>query len=122
MRESLAATVTVACVSVAGMTGCAALEEVASSTTSLDCDQLADEAVRISEEQTGGLQLQLLKVRNPQVVTDNRDTYDVPAGNSESLILKCQGMGVWSDGSNSEVMVKATVDSDGDEWVRYAGQ
>jgi hypothetical protein len=61
----------------------------------------------------------LLKVRNPRVVTDNRDTYATPSGNGEELILECKGRGVWSDGSYSPVAVRYSIDSDGEVWYQY---
>lgn len=34
-------------------------------------------------------------------------------------MLKCEGMGVWSDGSKVGVILKATIDADGETWVEY---
>jgi hypothetical protein len=53
------------------------------------------------------------------VITDNRETYSLPSGDDEALVLKCKGTGVWSDGSKSPVVLRSTVDSDGDNWVSY---
>ena len=103
--------------------GCGGLSEaidtVADQSTSVayGCDELADEAVRISEEGDGFLTL--LKVRDPETVEDNRETYTLPSGDDEELILKCEGTGVWSSGDKSPVSLKWTVDADGDEWVLY---
>ena len=83
----------------------------------MDCNTLADDAVRISSEQES--LVELLKVRSPTVVTNNVDSYKLPSGTGESLVLKCEGMGVWSDGSKVGVILKATIDADGDTWVEY---
>jgi hypothetical protein len=103
-----------------GTSGCATLDDAASSGDPLDCDDLASESVRISDE--NDQPLKLLKVRNPTIVTDNRESYSVPTGNEEALILKCEGMGVWSTGDNAMVTLRETVDSDGDAWIKYAIQ
>lgn len=102
-----------------GLTGCSAVAEEASQAAmeSFDCDDLAQDAVRASEGKT----IELLKVRSPRMLVDNRTTYSEPTGTGESLILKCEGMGVWSDGSNSSVVIKSTIDADGDTWTQYQG-
>lgn len=79
------------------------------------CDDLAEEAIEISK----GEDVELLKVRSPRVVQDNRDGYRLPAGNGESLILSCSGQGVFDTGGSLRVLLKWTVDSDGDEWVQW---
>jgi hypothetical protein len=91
------------------------LGDVASS--QYDCDDLASDAVDNSSD--GDAVVQLLKVRNPQVVKDNRDNYQLPSGDGEALILSCRGTGVWSSGGDSPVLLRDTVDADGDEWVEY---
>jgi hypothetical protein len=83
------------------------------------CDDLAKEAVRISEKQD----VQLLKVRSAKIVTDNRKTVAKPSGDKAALVLSCRGTGVWSDaGDNSPVLLKLTIDSDGEQFVEYAEQ
>jgi hypothetical protein len=89
----------------------------AASATTTTCDDLASEAVRISEEQEAVVKL--LKVRQPDVVEDNRETYEVPSGGDDVLVLSCKGVGVWSDATKSDVQLELTVDSDGDEFVSY---
>lgn len=120
MRRSLVAPIVALALAAPVLAGCSAIEDTVAGedTSSLNCATLAEEAVRISEEQEA--LVQLLKVRAPEVVTDNLDSYTVPTGTEEVLVLKCEGMGVWSDGSNSGVVLKATVDSDGDTWIKYA--
>lgn len=84
------------------------------------CDDLADEAVRISAEDAG-LGAKLLKVREARTVEDNRDTYQTPTGSDEALVLACRGEGAWSDGSKIDVRIELSVDSDGESWVFFKG-
>lgn len=80
------------------------------------CEDLAEEAVRISAEAANG---ELMKVRDPQIVTDNRETFEMPQGVNDALVLECQGMGVWNSGVNYPVLLSLTVDADGDGFVYY---
>lgn len=107
------------------LTGCGAAGEAGLSASdgwsgpsdTMSCDDLAAHAVGMSEAQ--GAKLRLLKVRDPQVVKDNRSG-DRASGAVEELILSCSGIGVWSDGgSTAEVQLRLTVDADGDEFVHY---
>jgi hypothetical protein len=82
----------------------------------MTCEELADEAVRISEEQD----VKLLKVRAPEVSLDKQETgWDKPTGTSEVTVLRCNGQGVWSDGTNSGVQLSLKVDADDDAFVYY---
>jgi hypothetical protein len=122
MQRTRSAVVGVA-VGVVALAGCSAVEEQASASDlkSTTCDELADEAVRISSESNDSSKL--LKVREPAVVSDNRDTYKKPTGTGEALVLSCSGTGVWSDGGdNSKVVLKLTVDADGESYVAYEEQ
>lgn len=83
-----------------------------------DCDDLASEAVRISAEDDG--LITLLKVRNPTIVKDNRYTFSTPSGDEDNLILSCDGSGVWSTGETVDVVMRLTIDSDGDQFVYFA--
>ncbi|TGN64227.1 hypothetical protein EXE59_09875 [Nocardioides eburneiflavus] len=96
----------------------AGVDVASGSLEDVTCDELADDAVRISEEDTG-LGTKLLKVREPRVVEDNRATYEAPTGTNEEVVLACRGQGSWEDGSDVDVRVELTVDSDGDAWVFY---
>lgn len=60
-----------------------------------DCDDLATETETLGANAAG---YELLKVRKPTVVKDNRLTYDVPNGAGQSLILRCDGTGVFNSG------------------------
>jgi hypothetical protein len=97
-----------------------AVDVAAGGSAGYGCDELADEAVRISEEEDGFFTL--LKVREPRIVKDNRETYTLPTGDAEAVILVCDGTGVWNDGDKTGVRLKWTVDADGDEWVFYEPQ
>lgn len=89
----------------------------ASSPDDYTCDDLADSAVLISADQNAFLTL--LKVRNPRITQDNRDTYTLPVGTGESDVLTCEGVGVYSDGVNRELRMTLSVDSDGAEFVFF---
>ena len=112
--------------SVFALTGCADVvdkaEDVAmkSALNIYDCADLASEAVDSSSDGKDD-QSELLKVRNPRVVKDNRKTWMAPTGDGEALILSCKGTGVWSDIDPSPVLLKLTVDSDGDQWIQWEG-
>jgi hypothetical protein len=98
------------------------VEEEAPAETGSDvtCGELADEAVRISEEQSEQSQgLLLIKVRQPKIVKDKRKSYKLPKGDKEAVILVCRGAGVWSDGESRDVRLKLTIDADGDQFVEF---
>lgn len=80
------------------------------------CDDLAEEAVRISDE-SGSLFGTLLKVRGVTLTDDHRTSYTRPTGTDDALILGCRGAGVWSNGADLDVELSLTIDSDGDVWV-----
>jgi len=81
----------------------------------LTCTDLADKAVEISHDKD----VKLLKVRKLKLETDNYATYKLPTGDKEALILSCTGTGVWSNGDTSPVLLKYTVDSDGQVFYSY---
>jgi hypothetical protein len=78
------------------------------------CAALAKEVLKIA---TPDDQPDLLKVRSPRVVKDNRLTFKKPTGDDAALLLSCRRMGVWSDGADSPVLLTATVDADGDAFM-----
>jgi hypothetical protein len=86
---------------------------------SVGCKRLGKQAAEISDEQSNGMSLILLKVRAPRIIKDNRETYKLPKGDKETLLLSCRGTGVWSDMSKSPVLLRWTVDADGDDFVAY---
>jgi hypothetical protein len=55
-----------------------------------------------------------------KVKKDNRETFKTPKGDKEAVILQCRGAGVWSDGRNTDVRLKLTVDSDGEQFIGFA--
>jgi len=83
----------------------------------LSCQDVADEAVGISDDQEDQLFI-LEDVRDLTIVEDNRDSYETP-DSGEEVILSCEGTGVWDKIDEAPVLVQKTVDSDGDEWIRY---
>lgn len=85
---------------------------------SITCDDLGDEAVRISEGDTG-FSVKLLKIHEPQLVEDNRDDHNVPTGTDRERIMVCRGGGSWADGDTVDVRVELSVDADGEQWVFF---
>lgn len=96
----------------------AGVDAMAGSLDETTCEELAADAVRISGEDTG-FGVELLKVREPRIVEDNRDSYGIPTGSDEELILACRGGGVWDNSSTDDVRIELTVDADGESWVAF---
>jgi len=82
----------------------------------LTCKELAVEAVKVSEKLDPP---RLVKVRKPKVKTDHSNTYKEPKGDKDTLVLSCTGTAVWSTGDTTPVLLKYTVDSDGETFVSY---
>lgn len=115
----------VVCLSV-GLSGCSSVAQgFADARTStgpkkaakLTCSDLAGEAVRVSKENDA--KPLLIKVRKPKVKKDNSATYKLPTGDKEALILSCTGTGVFSSGDTIPVLLKYTIDSDGEVFYGY---
>lgn len=86
--------------------------------TTTTCEDIAEDSVRISGESNSDVKL--IKVRAIKVKTDNRKTVVKPtSGGGDSLVLACTGTGVWSDASTTPVLLKMTVDADGELFVSY---
>lgn len=116
-------TVALAVVVASSLSGCepAATADPAAEAPSLatyTCPQLATEAAAISK----GKDLELIKVRAPKIVKDNRKTFKKPTGDKDALVLSCKGTGVWSDNTTAPVVMKLTVDADGTGFVSYEEQ
>jgi len=99
------------------MTG-ASLDSASGSIDGITCDELAEDAVRISAEDTG-LSVKLLKIHDPRLVEDNRDDYEPPTGSSRQRLMACRGGGSWADGDTVDVRVELSVDADGESWVFF---
>jgi len=84
----------------------------------MTCDAAAEEAVTISAN-SGDLTTKLLKVREPAVVEDNRADLQQPSGTGDVLVMACEGVGVWEDGSNDRVRIEVSLDADQDVFVFY---
>lgn len=80
------------------------------------CQDVATEAVRISEEKDAALVL--TAVSGLEIVEDNRESLVQP-DSGEAVALSCEGTGTWNDMPDTPVLVELTVDSNGDEWVGY---
>jgi hypothetical protein len=84
--------------------------------SSWSCDDVAAEAVRISDDNEGVLIL--TEVTDLKVVEDNREDFTAPE-NGRGVVLTCEGTGKWDSVDDTPVIVELAVDNDGDEWVRY---
>lgn len=80
------------------------------------CQDVADEAVTISDDNKG--MLILVKVTDLEIVEDHREDPPSP-DKGRAVVLTCKGTGEWDDMGDTPVIVELTVDSDGEEWVRY---
>lgn len=78
IRLSLAMPLLGAAIATSALTSCSAIEDAVADqgVSSMDCNTLADDAVRISSEQES--LVELLIVRSPTVVTNNVDSYALP--------------------------------------------
>ena len=85
----------------------------------MSCAQLGVEAARVSK---GGTP-ELLTVAAPTMVKDNRATYNAAypkkAPEKAALLMACKGTGVWSDGTNTALVLQLTVDAKGNQFVVY---
>jgi hypothetical protein len=80
------------------------------------CEDVAAEAVRISDDNNGVLVL--TDVSDLSVVEDNREGFEPPA-NGRGVVLSCEGTGEWDTVGDAPVLVELAVGDDGEEWVRY---
>jgi hypothetical protein len=122
MRLSVVASIAIALLAMASLSGCEGMEDTADTAPvavdpSSACDELASNAATFSGYMEDDPSL--VKVRNPTVVDDNRDTYKMPAGSDQALVLACEGMGVGSNGSKSMVALSLTIGSDGQSYVDF---
>lgn len=85
--------------------------------TSWSCEDVAAEAVRISEENDGVLIL--TEVADLEITEDNREDF-TPPENGRGVVLTCEGTGTWDTlDETTPVLVELAADNDGDDWVRY---
>ncbi|WP_148573063.1 hypothetical protein [Nocardioides caldifontis] len=118
MATGLKVLVALAALFAVGVVGLVVLAVVVGDPNSdLTCEEVAEEAVGISDDQEGQLFV-LEDVKALSIVEDNRDDYETPSS-GEEVILSCEGTGVWDKLDETPVLVQKTIDSDGDEWIRY---
>lgn len=92
------------------------------SSSSLTCSELADEAVRISADlNKGTIKPLLLRVERPQVVRDVQKSAKLPTS-GEAVVLECAGKGYFSTAETATVDLTLSWDPDGKAWVAYAVQ
>jgi len=87
--------------------------------SAVSCTQLADEAVRISAEQSKGtIRPMLLRVEAPTVVLDVQRGAQAPSS-GELVTLQCGGTGYFSNNESAKVQLTLSLASDGSTWVAY---
>ena len=85
--------------------------------TDWSCEDLASEAVRISEEESQVLVL--TEVTDLEIVEDNREDF-TPPESGRGLILSCEGTATWDDlDETTPVLLELEAGEDGEEWVSY---
>jgi len=77
------------------------------------CQQVAADAVALSQKQATGDQIPLMGLTDAVVVDDRRATVRLPPTGSTAFVMSCRGGGVWKDGQSSVVTVKVYVTSEG---------
>ena len=77
------------------------------------CQQVAADAVALSQQQATGNQIPLMGLTDAVVVDDHRATVRLPPGGTTAFVMSCRGDGVWKDGQSSVVTVKVYVTSTG---------
>ena len=80
------------------------------------CQDVADRAVKISDE-NGGM-LVLTKVTDLTIAEDHRTDF-TPPDTGRGVVLSCTGTGSWDQMGDTPVTVELSADNDGQEWVRY---
>jgi len=79
------------------------------------CQDVADKAVKVSEDNDG--LLVLTDVTDLTVVEDHRTDF-TPPDSGRGVVLSCKGTASWDAIDDTPVLVELSADSDG-EWVRY---
>jgi type II secretory pathway pseudopilin PulG len=77
------------------------------------CQQVAADAVALSQKQATGNQIPLVGLTDAVVVDDHRATVRLPPGGTTAFVMSCRGNGMWKDGQSSVVTVKVYVTSTG---------
>ena len=77
------------------------------------CQDVAADAVALSQKQATGNQIPLMGLTNSVVVDDHRATVRLPPGGTTAFVMSCRGDGLWKDGQSSVVTVKVYVTSTG---------
>lgn len=87
--------------------------------TDWTCEDVAKEAVQISDDNEG--MLVLTGVTDLEIVEDNREDF-TPPETGRGVVLSCEGTGSWDGIDDTPVLVELAASDDGDEWVRYEMQ
>lgn len=86
------------------------------------CEDMVADVVPF--EASSPLSPSLLQVYSPVPVTDNTAAFlsgalPVPAGQNDVLVLECTGEGMLDDASSMAVVLRMTVDVNGDTWFEW---
>lgn len=84
------------------LAGCAQLDQ-----SIADCDNLREEIVELSKEDSQSRGFALVKIRKPKTLSK-----------SDNLI-SCIGSALWSDGDKTSITYKSYIDEDGDRMIEY---
>lgn len=105
-----------------GVVGLAAAASSASSTYSAtySCEDIAADAIAISEEDRAVNGYAMLQIYNQEVVYEGHSgDVRVPPGETSTVVFECTGDAVWSDADETPLVYGVEIDVNGDEWVYY---
>lgn len=71
----------------------------------LDCNQIAADAVALSQQEAGSDLIALVELDDPVLVRDERSSFRTPQPGSEAYVMTCEGNGVWADGLTERIWV-----------------
>ena len=83
-----------------------------------NCNLMAAQAVSLSR--SAGTQPVLLQIANPTLVRNDTTSYAAPTDAQSALLYSCQGLGSYSDGSQSTTLIRMTLDTNGSYQVASA--
>lgn len=84
------------------------------------CEDVAAEAIAISEEDRDVNGFAMLQIYNQEVVYDGRSGDPrVPSGETSAVVFECAGDAAWSDLDETPLEFGVEIDVNGDEWIYY---
>ena len=85
-----------------GMAGCAQLAQ-----SIVDCDNLREEIIELSDEDRQSRGFALVKIRTPKTLSKS------------DHLISCSGSALWTDGDKTSITYKSYIDDDGDRMIEY---